>query len=155
MGYRKEVTLERWPTPPTFPRATDLERPGPLGLLPAKVELSSNREAHEEPIAKAEVVDKQENILHSEVDECHGALERERLMGRNRYCHHQVTQGTTIQQLAMLTADLASPDDLQFFSVTPWHQRIPLSILAFKVASSLPLLLGALPALNANTSVTS
>lgn len=55
--------------PSSLPRATDLERPGPLGLLPAKVELSSNRQAHKEPVAEAEVVDEQENILHDEVDE--------------------------------------------------------------------------------------
>lgn len=76
-GYGEEGTLRGWPTPPSLPRATDLERPRPLGLLPAKVELSSNRQAHKEPVTEAEVVDEQENILHSEVDERHGALEGE------------------------------------------------------------------------------
>lgn len=55
-------------------RSTNLERSGPFGLLIAKVELSNNREAHEEPVAEAEVVDEQENILHNEVDERHSAL---------------------------------------------------------------------------------
>lgn len=73
MGWGK--TLERWPTPPGLPRVTDLERSWSIRLLPAKVELSSDREAHKEPVAEAEVVDEQENILHSEVDKCHGALE--------------------------------------------------------------------------------
>lgn len=62
-------TLGRGPILPSLSRTTDLERPGPLGLLPAKVELSSNRQAHKEPVAEAEVVDEQENILHNEVDE--------------------------------------------------------------------------------------
>lgn len=62
-------------TPLRLSRTTDLERSGPPGLLPAKVELSSNRQTHKEPVAEAEVVDEQENILHSEVDECHGTLE--------------------------------------------------------------------------------
>jgi hypothetical protein len=52
----------------------DLERPRPLRLLPTKVELSNNRKSHKEPVAEAEVVDEQENILHNQVDECHGAL---------------------------------------------------------------------------------
>lgn len=59
-----------------FP-VTDLERSWPIRLLPAKIELSSDREAHKEPVTEAEVVDEQENILHSEVDKCHGALEGE------------------------------------------------------------------------------
>lgn len=84
----QRVTLGRWPTPPTLSRVTDLERPGPLGLLPAKIELSSNRQAHKEPVAEAKVVDEQENIFHSEVDECHGTLEGERMGRRSGHCHH-------------------------------------------------------------------
>lgn len=85
--------------PPSLPRATYLERPWPIGLLPAKVELSSNRQAHKEPVAEAEVVDEQENILHSEVDERHGALE-EKGESRRGKCHHQTPGDSTITRSA-------------------------------------------------------
>lgn len=114
-----------------MPRATDLKRPGPLGLPPAKVELSSNRQAHEEPVAEAEVVDEQENILHSEVDKCHGALVEVGKGSRSGHCQHQATPGdSTVQQAApdlLRTAGLASLDYLWFFSVTPRHQIGPFS----------------------------
>ena len=76
-GFGEEGSVGGGPSPLSLPTATDLERPGPVGLLPAKVELSSHRQAHKEPVAEAEVVDEQEDILHGEVDECHGALEGE------------------------------------------------------------------------------
>lgn len=53
-----------------------LERSRPVRLFPTKVELSDNRQAHKEPVAEAEVVDEQENVLHNEVDKCHGAIEQ-------------------------------------------------------------------------------
>ena len=87
--WERGNTLQRWPTPPGLPRVTDLERSWPIRLLPATVELSSNRKAHKEPVAEAEVVDEQENILHSEVDECHGALEGESRGKRSGHCYHR------------------------------------------------------------------
>lgn len=155
-GYGEEGTLRGWPIPRSLPRATDLERPRPFGLLPAKVELSSNRQAHKEPVTEAEVVDEQENILHSEVDERHGALEGEGEAGVSsvtttrdpRRLHHPAIS------TSLPTVDSASPDHLRFSSATPWYQKAPFSTfkmenLSLKVAS-LPLLLGALPPLNAS-----
>jgi len=101
----------RWPIPPSLSRVTDLERPGSLRLLPAKIELSSNRQAHKEPIAEAEVVDEQENIFHSEVDECHGTLEGDGMEGAVGIVTTGPPQETpTTQQSAPdlpLTTDLA------------------------------------------------
>lgn len=138
--------MGRGPSPLSLPTATDLERPGPVGLLPAKVELSSHRQAHKEPVAEAEVVDEQEDILHSEVDECHGALEGEG-GSRRQQCHQQgdvTPRESSIQQSApdLLTANLASPDYLRFSSVVPWPQKGPLSTLTFKVVPLLYLLGG-------------
>lgn len=46
-----------------------LERSGSVRLLPAKVDLSSDGQTHEEPVAEAVVVDELEDIFHSEVDQ--------------------------------------------------------------------------------------
>lgn len=46
-----------------------LERSGSVGLFPAQVDLPDDGQAHEEPVAKAVVVDELEDILHREIDE--------------------------------------------------------------------------------------
>lgn len=80
----------------------DLERSRPVRLFPAKVELSNNRQAHEEPVAEAEVVDEQEDVLHHEVDKCHGALWRDREVGKRNEDHsfqpHQETPHPAVCQ---------------------------------------------------------
>lgn len=108
----REVTMGRWPTPPSLSRVTDLERPGSLGLPPTKIELSSNRQAHKEPIAEAEVVDKQENIFHSEVDECHGTLEGEGMEAEVGTVTTRPPQETPATQQS--APDLPLTDDLAY-----------------------------------------
>lgn len=51
------------------------ERSGSVRLLPAKVDLSSDGQTHEEPVAEAVVVDELEDILHCQVDQWHGTLD--------------------------------------------------------------------------------
>lgn len=46
-----------------------LKRPGSVRLLPAEVDLACNGQSHEEPVAKAVVVDELENILYCQVDQ--------------------------------------------------------------------------------------
>ena len=52
-----------------------LEWPRPVRLLPAQVELTQDGEAHEEPVAEAVVVDQLEDVLHTQVHQCHRTLE--------------------------------------------------------------------------------
>lgn len=40
-----------------------------MRLLPAKVDLTSDRQPHEEPVAEAVVVDELEDVIHREVDQ--------------------------------------------------------------------------------------
>lgn len=46
-----------------------LKRSGSVRLLPAKVDLPSDRQAHEEPIAETVVVDELEDIFNHQVDQ--------------------------------------------------------------------------------------
>lgn len=48
---------------------TYLERSGSVGLFPAEVDLPGDGQTHEEPVAKAVVVDELEDILHCQVDQ--------------------------------------------------------------------------------------
>lgn len=55
-----------------------LERSGSVRLFPAQVDLPSDGQTHEKPVAEAVVVDELEDILHSEVDQRHDTLDREK-----------------------------------------------------------------------------
>lgn len=55
-----------------------LEGSGSVRLFPAQVDLPSNGQTHEKPVAEAVVVDELEDILHSEVDQRHDTLDREK-----------------------------------------------------------------------------
>lgn len=45
-------------------------------LLPAQIQLSQNGQTHKEPVAEAVVVDKPEDIFHTQVYQGHDALQR-------------------------------------------------------------------------------
>lgn len=55
-----------------------LEGSGSVRLFPAQVDLPSDGQTHEEPVAEAVVVDELEDILHGEVDQRHDTLDREK-----------------------------------------------------------------------------
>lgn len=52
-----------------------LDRPVSVRLSDAQVDESGHRQAHVEPVAEAEVVDELENVLHTQKDESHQALQ--------------------------------------------------------------------------------
>lgn len=56
-------------------KCSHLERSGSVGLFPAQVDLPGDGQAHEEPVAKAVVVDELEDVLHCEIDQRHDTLE--------------------------------------------------------------------------------
>lgn len=45
-----------------------------IRLLPAEIELTHDREPHEEPVTETVVVNELEDVLHTQVDECHDPL---------------------------------------------------------------------------------
>lgn len=51
-----------------------LERTRPVGLLPAQIKLTHNREPHEEPVAEAVVVNELKDVLHTQIDQRHETL---------------------------------------------------------------------------------
>lgn len=51
-----------------------LEGTRPIRLLPAQVKLTHNGEPHKEPVAEAIVVNELEDVLHTQVDQCHDTL---------------------------------------------------------------------------------
>ena len=54
---------------------SNLERPGSFRLLPAEVDLAGDGQTHEEPVAKAIVVDELKDVLHRQVDQRHDTLD--------------------------------------------------------------------------------
>lgn len=51
-----------------------LEGTRPIRLLPAQIKLTHNREPHKEPVAEAVVVNELEDVLYTQVDQCHDTL---------------------------------------------------------------------------------
>ncbi len=51
-----------------------LQRSGSVRFFPAEVNLSSDGQTHEEPVAEAVVVDELEDVLHCQVDQGHDTL---------------------------------------------------------------------------------
>lgn len=52
-----------------------LKRSGSVWLLQAEVDLASDGQPHEEPVAKAVVIDKLEDVFHCQVDQRHDTLD--------------------------------------------------------------------------------
>lgn len=53
----------------------ELEGTRPIRLLPAQVKLTHNGEPHKEPVAEAIIVNELEDVLHTQVDQCHDTIE--------------------------------------------------------------------------------
>lgn len=51
-----------------------LEGTRPIRLLPAQIKLTHNREPHKKPVAEAVVVNELEDVLYTQVDQCHDTL---------------------------------------------------------------------------------
>ncbi len=73
---------------------THLHRPMSLWLSDAQVDEADHRQTHIEPVAKAEIVDELEHILHTQEDQTHQPLQPHIrtsvhvLMGSRTLCHY-------------------------------------------------------------------
>ncbi len=93
-------------------RLSYLERSGSVGLFPAEVDLPGNGQTHEEPVAKAVVVDELEDILHCQVDQWHDALDS----GRRKKGWENKKTVKDVSDLKMLQYSLQYEDSSIFTS---------------------------------------